>query len=626
MTIKLILEETKKYGILDLSLFKKSLSSKHNLERTVKKCITMGLITKRNESIKLTKKGEKYLCQKTEEDNAKNKKEKSSFKSFENRDNFRNSRNNKERSRYSKNTINKDSDKDKNSKPIKKKVEIKIDERRPELDAKNIAICYDIPTKFSAACMKEAKGYPSDIENVTLEEDRLDLRDLYTVTIDGETSKDFDDAISVEYNDGLYKIGVHIADVSHFVAAGSKLDKEARKRGNSVYLLDTVYPMFPEELSNGLCSLNEGVTRFTMTVFTIIDKNGNIVETSFHKSAIKSRRRLTYSYVEDVINKKIENEDPELIKLITLSNEAKEILFKKRIKNGSIEFNINEVKIKLDKYGNAEDFYYEDRKESEKIIEELMLLANCSVAYRLSNIKGAIYRVHGSPDADKLENFITLAHNRGYTLKKDKDGKLDFHSFILEIKDKPEEKLLLTLMLRTMRQATYETENIGHFGLGFKYYTHFTSPIRRYTDLLTHRLLKTELTSQKAVKESKKNNLLGEYTKYAKWCSKTERIAVDMERDLVKAKSARYMKDKIGNTYKGIISGLAKFGFFVEIEKIGIEGLIRYGDLYEHYIYDEAKQSAYSKDGKKTYTLGDKIEVEVMRVSIKDLFIDFLPS
>lgn len=580
MKINQLLRIIGKDGKSDLRSFKKANTEtkreKLHFERALNKAISLGLVIKRNNSLKLTKEALEYL--ETLKDTKENKKT-----------------------------------------SIKPKLKIEVNNAK--VDAEIIAKAYNIPIEFPAKCLKEAKLLPNSMENVSLEKGRIDLREIKTVTIDGADSKDFDDAISIEKLENGYKIGVHIADVSYFVPEGSSLDREARKRGNSVYLIDTVYPMFPHELSNGICSLNENVTRFTMTVFITIDKSGNIIESTFHKSAIKSSRRLTYDYAQDILDG-IEKDEDWLTELLKNANNIKEILLKKRIDNGSIEFNLNEVQVILDNNGNPKDFFVSDRKETHKIIEELMLLANCEVAKKLSDIKGAIYRVHDSPDSEKLETFTRIAYNRGYKVIKDENGNIDFHSFIQSIEGKPDKKLLLTLLLRSMKQAIYDVNNIGHFGLGFKYYTHFTSPIRRYTDLLTHRLLKMSLEGTNKLKSS----ALKMYENSASWCSKTERIAVDAERDLDKVKAARFMKDKVGNEYEGIISGVTKFGFFVEIMERGIEGLIRYADLDGHYYYDEKEHSAYNENKKIIYTLGDKVNITVMRVNVEELFIDFLPS
>ncbi len=560
--------------------FIQSKKDKLKFEKILHKTTSMGLIIRKKNILKLTPEGRKFL----------------------------------------KSELHKDSKLKKNEKESNKKQDIKIDINNAKKDAQLVAKSYNIPIDFPKKCLQEAKLLPDSMENVSLEYDRIDLRNIKTVTIDGVDSKDFDDAISVEKLDNVYKIGVHIADVSYFVPIGSALDREARKRGNSVYLIDTVYPMFPHELSNGICSLNEGVSRFTMTVFTTIDNDGNILESSFHKSVIKSNRRLTYDYAQDLLDG-IDYDDDWLLELLNNANDVKNILLKKRIENGSIEFDLNENKIILDRSGNPKDFFVDIRKESHKLIEEFMLLANCEVAKKLSHINGAIYRVHDAPDSDKLDYFMRIAFNRGYRVIKDSNGNIDFISFIESIHGKPDEKLLLTLLLRSMKQAIYDVKNIGHFGLGFEYYTHFTSPIRRYTDLLTHRLLKLVLDGENKLKPSMEKM----FVNCADWCSKTERVAVDCERSLEKIKATRFMKDKIGNEYDGIISGVTNFGIFVEIEDRGIEGLIRYSTLKNRYTFYEDELSACSDIDEICYTLGDRIRVVVSNVSVENMFIDFLP-
>ena len=497
---------------------------------------------------------------------------------------------------------------------------ISVNPQNAKLDSKIIAEAYNIKSDFSEELLKIA----NEINNNAIFDckDRIDLREIKTITIDGETSKDLDDAISVEKIEDNYKVYVHISDVSHFIDIDSPLDLEAKSRGNSSYLIDKVYNMFPEILSNNIMSLNENEERFALTLIFIIDKEGNILESNILKSLIKSDRRLTYDYAQDILDK-IEEDEEWLKKLLTEANEIKEILLKKRIENGSIEFNLNETKIILDGDGNPKDFFIAERKETHKIIEELMLLANCEVAKKLKNIKGAIYRIHDSPDKEKLDTFNRIAYNRGYKLVKDNEGNFDFQSFMENITGKADEKLLLTLLLRSMKQAVYDINNIGHFGLGFQYYTHFTSPIRRYTDLLTHRLLKLILEEDiKTLKPSMQKM----FNNAALSCSKTERVAIECERALNKVKSVRFMKDKVGNEYNGIISGITKFGIFVEIEERGIEGLIRYAILKSHYRFDEKEQAAYSEANGKWFTLGDKIRIMVYKVNLKELFIDFIPS
>lgn len=494
-----------------------------------------------------------------------------------------------------------------------------IKENEPRFDTEYLAAKHKLPNKFHKKTILEAESLPKNIDDAALENDRLDLRGLDIVTIDGDDAKDFDDAISIEKTDKGYDIGVHIADVSHFAQIGSRLDHEAYKRGNSVYLIDVVFPMFPEALSNGLCSLNENVTRFTLSVFVSIDFKGNVTKQSFSKTAICSKRRLTYNYAQDVLDGKKEDE-AWLYKLLTLSNEAREILLKKRIEEGSIEFELDEVKIKLDKEGNPVAFNVESRKETHKIIEEFMLLANKTVAKYLSEHTDAIYRVHDKPDPDKINNFVRMAFNRGYKVEKDEKGNIDFHKFLSSIHGKPDEKLLITLLLRSMKQAIYDTHNVGHFGLGFEYYTHFTSPIRRYTDLATHRILKNIIAGAKRISAQEKE----EMSITSEHCSQTERKAVDAERELQKIKGARYLKNHVGEKFDGIVSGVTEFGIFVEITEFGIEGLVRFQDMNDFFRYDENEHTAKSESSKIMYTLGDRVKIIVKKINIERVFVDFI--
>ncbi len=507
---------------------------------------------------------------------------------------------------------------DKNKKSDDPNIAIKKGD--PSYDTRYLALKYKLPYEFSKKEIAQSEAYLTDLQNVELESDRLALFDKDIVTIDGADSKDFDDAIDVEKTDTGYNIGVHIADVSHFVEVGSALDKSAYKRGNSVYLMDTVFPMFPETLSNGLCSLNENVVRFTLSAFISIDFEGNIVDSSFSKTAIRSKKRLTYDYVQDVLDGVATDAEPWLVDLLKTADEIKAILMKNRNDAGSLNFELGEKYVKLDAKSNPTSFDVYTRKESHKIIEELMLLANRVVAKYLSLNTASIYRVHDKPDEAKLLNFRRVAYNRGYKLKMKEDRSYDFNALFAEMAGKDDEKLLLTLLLRSQKQAIYDINNVGHFGLAFDYYTHFTSPIRRYSDLEVHRILKRLIGGGKSLPSSAVDRIV----KIAEHCSTTERVAVDAERELFKIKSARYMKSRVGNEYDGIISGVTAFGIFVEIIETGIEGLIRYADIKNSYFtYYEEEQCAINNNRTHSFTLGDKITIVVDKVNIERLFIDF---
>ncbi len=499
-------------------------------------------------------------------------------------------------------------------------INVSIKKDDPSYDTTYLALKHKLPYKFSSKEIEVSESYPTDLQNVELESDRLALFDKDIVTIDGADSKDFDDAISVDKTDKGYNIGVHIADVSHFVKVGSILDKSALKRGNSVYLMDTVFPMFPEKLSNGLCSLNENVVRFTLSAFISIDFEGNIVDCSFSKTAISSKKRLTYDYVADVLEGVVTDAEPWLESLIKTADEVKSILLKKRNDDGSLNFELGEKYVRLDKEHLPISFEVCERKESHKIVEEFMLLANRVVAKFLSQKTASIYRVHDKPDEAKLLNFRRVSYNRGYKLKMNEDRSFNFNSLFAEIAGKDDEKLILTLLLRSQKQAIYDTDNVGHFGLAFDYYTHFTSPIRRYSDLEVHRILKRIIGGGKSLTSAETDRIV----KIAEHCSKTERLAVDAERELFKIKSARYMKNHIGKEYDGIISGVTSFGIFVEIIETGIEGLIRYADIKNSYFtFFEDDQCAVNNDRTHSFTLGDKITIIVDKVNIERLFVDF---
>lgn len=512
--------------------------------------------------------------------------------------------------------------KDGDKKSLEKKnydTSVSIEKDNPSYDTTYLALKYKLPYKFSNKEIAASEAFPTDLQNVELEADRMSLLDKDIVTIDGADSKDFDDAISVKKTDKGYDIGVHIADVSHFVEVGSVLDKSALKRGNSVYLMDTVFPMFPEKLSNGLCSLNENVVRFTVSAFVSIDFEGNVLDCSFSKTAISSKKRLTYDYVQDVLDG-VEKAEPWLDSLIKTADEIKTVLLKKRTIGGSLKFELDEKYVNLDERSEPTSFNVVKRKESHKIVEELMLLANQVVAEFLSKNTASIYRVHDKPDEAKLLNFRRVSFNRGYKLKMNEDRSFDFNDLFDQVEGKDDEKLILTLLLRSMKQAIYDTNNVGHFGLQFNYYTHFTSPIRRYSDLEVHRILKRIIGGGKSLSSGATDRIV----KIAEHCSKTERLAVEAERELFKIKSARYLKDHIGEEYEGIISGVTNFGVFVEIVGTGIEGLIRYADIKNSYFtFFEEDQCAVNNDRTHSFTLGDKISIIVDKVNVEKLFIDF---
>ena len=493
---------------------------------------------------------------------------------------------------------------------------ISVNPQNAKLDSKIIADAYNIKSDFDEELLKIA----DEINNNAIFDckDRIDLRNIKTITIDGETSKDLDDAISIEKIEDKYKVYVHISDVSYFIDIDSPLDLEARSRGNSSYLIDKVYNMFPEILSNNIMSLNENEDRFAITLIFIIDNEGNIIESNICRSLIKSDRRLSYDYAENIINKKVEEENW-LIELMNNAVELKNILHKKRKEGRGLEFDNTDIKIILDEEGYPIEFYGEEKKESAHIIEELMLLTNSEIAKKLKDYDGALYRYHGLPDEYRFNNFKILAHNKGYELKKLPNEDYDIKSFVENIKGKSEEKLLIPVLLRSMTPSSYSVINKSHFGLGFDYYTYFTSPIRRYADLIIHRIVKSVLIDENKEIDSKLKDLCNDLSEKLSLLDKTSHRA---EKDIRQVKAARYMKDRLGDEYYGIISSMSKNGITVEIEELEIEGFIEAYYVGSGYRFYQDMQSVFI-DKVKAYELGDRVKIYVASVNVENGKINF---
>lgn len=493
---------------------------------------------------------------------------------------------------------------------------ISVNPQNAKLDSKIIAEAYNIKSDFSEELLKIA----NEINNNAIFDckDRIDLREIKTITIDSETSKDLDDAISVEKIEDKYKVYVHISDVSHFIDIDSPLDLEAKSRGNSSYLIDKVYNMFPEILSNNIMSLNENEERFALTLIFIIDKEGNILESNILKSLIKSDRRLSYNYAEDIINKKVEEENW-ILELINNSLDVKNILYKKRKEGRGIEFDNNDIKIVLNEEGIPIEFYGEEKKQSAHIIEELMLLANSEIAKKLKDYDGVIFRYHGLPDEYRFNNFKILAHNKGYELKKLPNKDYDIKSFVENIKGKSEEKLLIPVLLRSMTPSSYSVINKSHFGLGFDYYTYFTSPIRRYADLLIHRIVKSVLINKDKEIDLKLKDLCKDSFDKLSILDKTSNKA---ERNVRQVKAARFMKDRLGDEYFGIISSMSKYGITVEIEGLEIEGFIESHYVGPDYRFYQDMQCIFIEKV-KAYELGDRVKIFVASVNVENGKINF---
>lgn len=511
--------------------------------------------------------------------------------------------------------INKLEGKEESPKRVQNK-KISVNPQNAKLDSKIIADTYNIKSDFNEELLKIANEIN---DNATFDiENRTDLRNIKTITIDGETSKDLDDAISIEKIEEKYKVYIHISDVSHFIDIDSPLDLEARSRGNSSYLIDKVYNMFPEILSNNIMSLNENEDRFAITLIFVIDRECNIIESNICRSLIKSDRRLSYNYAEDIINKKVE-EESWIIELMNNALEVKNILYEKRKKGKGIEFDNNDIKIILNEEGLPIEFYGEEKKESAHIIEELMLLANSEIAKRLKDYDGAIYRYHGLPDEYRFNNFKILAHNKGYELKKLPNNDYDIKGFVESIKGKAEENLLIPVLLRSMTPSSYSAINKSHFGLGLDYYAYFTSPIRRYADLINHRIVKSILIDGNKELDSKLKDLSKNSVEKLSLLDKTSNKA---ERDIRQIKAARYMKDRLGDEYYGIISSMSKNGITVEIEGLEIEGFIEAYYVGSDYRFYQDMQSVFIEKV-KAYELGDKVKIFVASVNVENGRINF---
>ena len=477
---------------------------------------------------------------------------------------------------------------------------------------------YELPVEFPQEVINESALVPEIITEKEISK-RRDMRGITTITIDPVDAKDFDDALSINISDNKIEVGVHIADVGHYVKPGTKLDEEAYKRATSVYLVDRCVPMLPERLSNGICSLKPHEDRLAFSVIFTLDSEGNILDTWQGKTVIHSDRRFAYEDAQDII----EGKDGDYSKEIRILDKLAQKIRKRRIKDGSIEMGGIEVKFKLaDDNKKPIGVYFKEQKEANKLIEEFMLLANKSVAKTLSEASRTnVYRVHDTPNEDKLKSLVTICRTFGYEIKIDgqaSDIKRSLNSLLKEIKGKPEENMIETLVTRCMSKATYTIKNIGHYGLGFTHYSHFTSPIRRYPDLITHRILFDFLN-----KKSQGNP--GIIEDQSKWCSARELVASKAQRDSIKYKQAEYLLDKIGNEFEGIVSGVTDWGLYVELIDNKCEGMIRYQSLEGNWSVDTSAYTIQDDSG-KTIRLGDRLMVVVKSVDLEKKQIDFILS
>ena len=496
----------------------------------------------------------------------------------------------------------------------------------PGTDILTIAYKHGIYENFSDEVEKELLDIPNEVSEKELK-NRKDLTDLTIFTIDGDDTKDIDDAISIKKLDnGNYELGVHIADVSNYVKENTALGDAAYDRGTSSYLADTVIPMIPHKLSNGICSLNEGVIRLTMSCVMEIDNKGHVVNYDIFPSYIKSRKKMTYKKVNDIIVRGIVPEGYEDFKDdLLLMNELHLILRKERNSRGYINFDLDEAKIIQDENGKAIDVVKRIREEGEMLIEDFMITANETVAQHIYNMDlPFIYRVHDVPKPDKIEDFLTLVKLLGYKLHGNFNSLTpkSMQLILDQLKDKKEFEILSSLLLRSMRKAEYSKDNIGHFGLASRAYTHFTSPIRRFPDLTVHRLLKKYLVEQD-MSMTTIQTLEHTLVEIAQHSSEREVAAVDAERDVDDMKMAEYMEDHIGEEFEGVIDTITNFGFFVQLPNL-IEGLVHVQTLKgDYFTYVPDLLAMIGKSTKKQYRLGDKVRVKCVGASKENSMIDF---
>lgn len=511
-------------------------------------------------------------------------------------------------------------------KPEGKVVEIIGHINDPGTDIMSIVKGYDLPVEFSSKIMKQVENVSNEVSKADMA-GRMDLRDWQTVTIDGEDAKDLDDAITLVKEGELYKLGVHIADVSNYVQENSALDVEALKRGTSVYLVDRVIPMLPHKLSNGICSLNAGENRLALSCIMIIDAKGNVVDHTIAETVIRVDRRMSYTSVKKILEEHDETECreyEELVPMFELMQELAAILRKKRMKRGSIDFDFPETKIILDEKGRPVEIKPYDRNVATKIIEDFMLIANETVAqdYFWQELP-FVYRTHENPDAEKIKKLGTFINNFGYTIHigQDEVHPKELQKLLMKIDGTPEEALISRLTLRSMKQAKYTTINTGHFGLATNYYCHFTSPIRRYPDLQIHRIIKDNLRGRMNTgKIDHYEKILPEVAKHS---SEMERRADEAERETDKLKKVEYMEERIGQVFEGVISGVTEWGFYVELPNT-IEGLVHVTTLTDdYYHYQEATYEMVGEATNRRYKLGQKVKVMVMGTDRLLRTIDF---
>ena len=514
------------------------------------------------------------------------------------------------------------------SAPEARVVETLGDPNDPEIQARAIIFQYALPTEFSPAAKRGAEACPQTIPESEIAS-RVDLRALPIVTIDGEKARDFDDAVCVEKSDGGYRLHVSIADVAHYVRPGSALDEDAYARGTSVYFPDRALPMLPEELSNGICSLNPNEDRLTKTAMIEFGARGEVLKTRFFNSVIRSHARMTYTEVRQILVDKDTESRARYRALVPGFERMEELallLYGERRARGTLDFDLPEAEIVLDLQGNPENIVRAERSIAHRIIEEFMIAANEAVARHLKEKNlPLLYRVHEGPDHEALEEIAPFLATLGYRLplKHERIQPKELQKILDASKGKPEEKVVNHVLLRAMKQAHYAPDNIGHFGLASLCYAHFTSPIRRYPDLIVHRMLDEALKNRK-LKANEREELDRYMSEAGKHTSERERVAMDAEREMVGLKKAQFMMDKIGEQFAGVIVSLANFGFFIELEDYFVEGLVKLSSLKDDdYHYYEKEYLVKGRRHGRKFRLGDRVRVKVLRINAFRAEIDF---
>ncbi len=479
---------------------------------------------------------------------------------------------------------------------------------------------YDLPIRFPENVLKAAEKIPLEIPEEEIER-RRDMRDVTTFTIDPADAKDFDDALSVrQLKEGLWEVGVHIADVSHYVKPNTILDEEAYNRATSVYLVDRVVPMLPEKLSNGVCSLRPNEDKLCFSAVFQLNEQAEVVKEWFGKTVIHSDRRFAYEEAQEVIETGEGDLKDEILRL----NELARKLRQRRFREGSIAFDRIEVKFEIDENGKPLSVFFKESKDSNKLIEEFMLLANKKVAEHIGKVKANkqartfVYRIHDKPDPEKLDNFNHFIKRFGYNIMTTSPATISksLNSLMEHVQGKTEQNVIETLAIRSMAKAEYSTRNIGHYGLGFEYYSHFTSPIRRYPDVMVHRLLERYMEGGRSVNAQK-------FEDYCKHSSEMENRAANAERSSIKYKQVEFMQEHVGEIFPGVISGVTDWGIYVELEN-KCEGMVPLRELDDDfYTFDEKNYCLVGRHTRKTYQLGEEVKVEIARANLEKKQLDF---